>query len=90
VWKTTNSDAAMARGARNESVLSNVVCIERVQVQGFWDAYCAERGMADVEACRANYSCSIEAGGGSAPACGWAVGLAALAAVARRRMRRAR
>ncbi len=76
--------------ARNESVLSNVVCIERVQVQGFWDAYCAERGMADVEACRANYSCSIEAGGGSASACGWAVGLAALAAVARRRMRRAR
>jgi hypothetical protein len=47
--------------ANNESVLSNVVCIQRVEVRGFWDAYCAERGM-DPEACREQYGCAAQPG----------------------------
>lgn len=41
--------------ARNESVFSNVACIERVTVSGFWDAYCAENMLSPAE-CRARYS----------------------------------
>jgi hypothetical protein len=41
--------------ARNESVLSNVACVERVPVEGFWDAYCRER-MLSTEECDARYS----------------------------------
>jgi hypothetical protein len=45
--------------ARNESVLSNVVCIEHVTVSGFWNQYCADRGLT-VEECNARYSgCSV-------------------------------
>lgn len=48
--------------ARNESVLSNVACIERVPVEGFWDAYCRERGLS-AAACRERYSgCSASRG----------------------------
>lgn len=41
--------------ARNESVLSNVGCIERVPVEGFWDAYCREQ-MLTTEQCNERYS----------------------------------
>ncbi|MCX7807655.1 MAG: MXAN_2562 family outer membrane beta-barrel protein, partial [Deltaproteobacteria bacterium] len=45
--------------ARNESVLSNIACLERVPVQGFWDSYCRER-MLDPETCKERYGgCSI-------------------------------
>jgi hypothetical protein len=75
--------------ARNESVLSNVICVQRVRVQGFWDAYCAERGLSPSE-CRDRYDgCAI---GFREPArravLGWA--LLALALLAIRRARSAR
>ena len=41
--------------ARNESVFSNVACVERVTVAGFWDAYCAEHGLSASE-CQQRYS----------------------------------
>ena len=41
--------------ARNESVLSNVGCVERVPVEGFWDAYCREH-MLTTEQCNERYS----------------------------------
>ncbi len=48
--------------ARNESVLSNVACIERVPVEGFWDDYCREQ-MLSASECRARYSgCSAMPG----------------------------
>lgn len=48
--------------ARNESVLSNVACITRVRVGGFWDGYCAEQGLSEEE-CRARYDgCSVSLG----------------------------
>ncbi len=48
--------------ARNESVLSNVACIERVPVEGFWDGYCREH-MLSTDECRQRYSgCSASPG----------------------------
>lgn len=41
--------------ARNESAFSNLVCVERVTVSGFWDAYCAENMLTEAE-CSARYS----------------------------------
>ena len=41
--------------ARNESVLSNVACLERVPVEGFWDDYCRQEMLSDEE-CRTRYS----------------------------------
>ena len=41
--------------ARNESVLSNVACVERVPVEGFWDDYCRQE-MLSTEECRSRYS----------------------------------
>ncbi|MBX7190865.1 MAG: hypothetical protein K1X94_02350 [Sandaracinaceae bacterium] len=41
--------------ARNESVLSNVACLERVPVEGFWDGYCREH-MLSTDECRQRYS----------------------------------
>lgn len=59
--------------ARNESVLSNVACLTRVQVEGFWDAYCRENGYPDTvdgrAACRAAYDgCSASPGRGNGSA----------------------
>lgn len=74
--------------ARNESKLSNVVCIQRVQVSGFWDAYCAEHGMTDPAMCRAQYGCSARPGrAGRAAGILGAIGLA-LAFLVTRRARR--
>jgi MYXO-CTERM domain-containing protein len=73
--------------ARNESVLSNVVCVQRVAVRGFWDDYCAEHGLAP-EDCRENYSCAVSAPGSDRRAAGGALallGLTAIALVLRRR-----
>lgn len=56
--------------ARNESVLSNVVCLQRVELAGFWDAYCADRGITDPAECRAQYGgCAATPGrtGGPTP-----------------------
>lgn len=70
--------------ARNESVLSNVVCVSRVQVPGFWDSYCAERGLS-VEACRQRYgSCATSTGRSSAALPIAGLGLALLALMRRR------
>ena len=76
--------------ARNESVFSNVACIERVTVAGFWDAYCAEN-MLTVTECDARYSgCTASPGQQRIGWLGW-VGVAALlTAVGRRRVRGAR
>jgi hypothetical protein len=50
--------------ARNESVLSNVACLTRVQVEGFWSGYCRENGLSEAE-CQARYGgCSAAAGSG--------------------------
>jgi hypothetical protein len=72
--------------ARNESVLSNIGCLERVPVQGFWDAYCAERGLSAAE-CRTRYgSCAAQPGSGDRPRALWAwLALAGLAVAMRRR-----
>jgi hypothetical protein len=71
--------------ARNESVLSNVACLERVPVAGFWDAYCNERGLSATE-CRQRYSgCAAMPGRGGERAVWVVFGLLALAAAARRR-----
>lgn len=71
--------------ARNESVLSNVVCVARVPVQGFWDAYCRER-MLSTEECRARYSgCSTAPG--SRGGLGWLATIAVGLFVAGRRKR---
>lgn len=55
--------------ASNESVLSNVVCIQRVEVSGFWDAYCSTRegdggvdGGMSPEVCRQTTSCAVQPG----------------------------
>lgn len=73
--------------AGNESPLSNVSCVTRVNVDGFWDAYCRDRGLT-LEACRAQYSgCScaaIGAGRGAGPALLLVAGLALALAVRRR------
>lgn len=75
--------------AHNESNLSNVVCVQRVQVRGFWDAYCAERGM-DVSTCTATYGCSAIPGAPGGRGALGAVGLVIAAALAAARRRRSR
>jgi hypothetical protein len=72
--------------ARNESVLSNVGCIERVPVEGFWDAYCAERGLSTDECSTRYSSCAAMPGTRGRGALPWVIlaGLA-LALGARRR-----
>ena len=75
--------------ARNESVLSNVVCLQRVELSGFWDAYCAERGITDPAMCRAQYSgCAATPGRGSAPSLAIAMLGIAIAFVMSRAARR--
>ncbi len=72
--------------ARNESVFSNVACIERVTVAGFWDAYCAENMLSAAE-CEARYSgCSASPGNRRLGLWGLA-GIAALLTVVGRRKR---
>jgi len=72
--------------ARNESVLSNVACIERVPVAGFWDAYCAEQGLS-TDDCRTRYSgCAALPGRGARSAMA-ALALVAAALVLTRRRR---
>ena len=76
--------------AHNESVLSEVACVQRVQVSGFWDAYCAERGM-DVATCSDSFGCAVTSPGartGGAAAL-WIAVFAAVGVVMRR-ARRAR
>ncbi|GAB4214415.1 MAG: hypothetical protein OHK0013_39060 [Sandaracinaceae bacterium] len=72
--------------ARNESVLSNVGCLERVPVSGFWDAYCAERMLTPAE-CRARYgSCAAQPSQHRRGATTWAaLVVAGLVVVAARR-----
>lgn len=72
--------------ARNESVLSNVGCLERVPVEGFWDAYCREHGLSTTE-CSDRYSgCTAQPGSPHRRHGLWLV-IAALALVLRRRSR---
>lgn len=76
--------------AHNESVLSEIVCVQRVQVSGFWDAYCSEHGM-DVDTCADTYGCAVTSPGartGSAAVL-WILAIAAVGATMRR-TRRAR
>ncbi|MDQ3034763.1 MAG: hypothetical protein M3Y87_20295 [Myxococcota bacterium] len=71
--------------ANNESNLSNVVCVQRVEVRGFWDAYCAERGL-EREACTSQYGCSAgPSSGGRGSLAGMALVLGAIAFASRRR-----
>lgn len=75
--------------AGNESPISTVSCVSRVNVDGFWDRYCAENGFADdPEGCRAHYSsCScrtVGRGASAIPALG-AFFAVALALVVRRK-----
>ncbi len=45
--------------AGNESMLSNVICVQHVRVTGFWEQYCAEHGMTTAQ-CTSNYhGCSV-------------------------------
>jgi hypothetical protein len=71
--------------ARNESVFSNVACIERVTVAGFWDAYCAEHGLT-LEECRQRYSGCAALPGRRPLGWIWLVGIAALLLVVGRRV----
>jgi len=74
--------------ARNESVLSNVACITRVRVGGFWDSYCAEQGLTEAE-CRARYDgCSVSVGDRSPGAALAMMGLALLGAAVRTKKRK--
>lgn len=74
--------------ANNESRLSNVVCIQRVEVRGFWDAYCASRPGADgglsPEACRQTYGCAVQPGARGTNA-GWALVLGVMVVTMARR-----
>lgn len=72
--------------ARNESVLSNVACIERVSVSGFWNAYCAEN-MLSAEECNARYSGCTASPGNRRFGVWGLVGVAALLTVVGRRKR---
>jgi hypothetical protein len=73
--------------ARNESVLSTPVCIQRVNVVGIPEDHCMERGLS-IEECAALYRCAAAPGAGRS----WlaAIGLAAigLTLALRRRGRR--
>lgn len=72
--------------ARNESVLSNVACVERVPVEGFWDDYCREQMLSAAE-CRSRYSgCSALPGAPSRQGAMALVLLAVASLVARRRV----
>ncbi len=75
--------------ARNESVLSNVACITRVRVGGFWDSYCSEQGLSEEE-CRARYNgCSVSVGDRSTGVVALGVlGLALLGATVRTKKRK--
>ncbi len=44
---------------RNRSVLSNIQCVERVHVEGFFDSYCNERGLSRDE-CKTRYGCAVQ------------------------------
>ena len=72
--------------ARNESVFSNVACIQRVTVSGFWDAYCAEN-MLTVEECNARYSGCTASPGNQRFGVWGLIGIAALLTVVGRRTR---
>lgn len=74
--------------AGNESVLSNVACIRRVPVAGFWDEYCAQEGMSDVSLCTQHYSgCSAMPGRRSDAAWWMFLALGALGVSVRARRR---
>lgn len=75
--------------AGNESVLSNLICLRRVQVSGFWDSYCREQGLSQAD-CNARYgSCSVShvGGGGSVPGGLGALGLVLAGLLVRRKRR---
>jgi hypothetical protein len=74
--------------ARNESVLSNVACITRVRVGGFWDSYCSEQGLSEEE-CAARYNgCSASVGRRSVGAPLAIMGLVLLGAAVRSKKRK--
>ncbi len=77
--------------ATNISNLSNVVCVQHVQVTGFWKQYCAEHGMPDIAQCTANYhGCSVGAPGPRTDFTAVAFGLGILGVLGARRRRRSR
>ncbi len=73
--------------AHNESVLSNVACLTRVPVSGFWDEFCTQQGETDAASCRERYSgCSV--GHAAERATPWALWLVLGALFARAARRR--
>lgn len=48
--------------AGNESEVSNAVCVQRVEIEGFWEAYCRQEGREDVDECAEYYSCAARPG----------------------------
>lgn len=80
---------ALVDRAGNESVLSEPICVQRVQVSGFWDAYCSERGM-DVDTCSETYGCGVGRPGARGSAAAFWVAMLAMIGAALRRGRRAR
>jgi MYXO-CTERM domain-containing protein len=82
---------AVSDSGSNYSMLSNVVCLEHVHIDGFWDQYCAEHGMTDTTACAHNYSgCSIGVAPRRADLGAWIAGLAVVGLLVARRRRRVR
>lgn len=75
--------------ANNESVLSNIVCIQRVEVRGFWDAYCAERGLS-ADDCRQRYGCAARPGARGSFGAVLVVGAVFVAFARRKKSRRTR
>ncbi|MFO0681464.1 MAG: hypothetical protein U0234_05420 [Sandaracinus sp.] len=80
---------AVADSAGNISPLSNVVCVQHVHVTGFWEQYCASRGMTDTTACADHYrGCAVATPSRRRELTPWLVGLAMLGVwLARRRSR---
>ncbi len=77
---------AVRDAAGNQSVLSELICVTRVNVAGFWDAYCASHGYpSDVAACRDDYAGCAATPGRRAPIGALLLGLAVVALTARRR-----
>lgn len=73
--------------AGNEGPASNVACVTRVEVDGFWDAFCEDHGFdptvpAELAECRARYAgCSCRTVGRGSRA-GWSLGLLATVCLA--------
>lgn len=71
--------------ARNESLLSNLTCIERVQTTGYWDAFC--QANPDNKSCTTSGGCSLARANTSTGQASWLFILGAFLAFRGKRWR---